>query len=181
MKKILLLLLLSLLPALASAHPHVFINGTLSFSFDNTRLTGIRVSWEFDPMFSSQVITACDENKNRKFDAIENGKVRSGFFKNLKNFDYFTRVWINNVFKRTTAVTGFRATINKESVTFQFFIPLNQTVSKDETSVKVAFIDDSNFVAFTSPSQGITIKGNRPAKVNFGNNRAAQYQIRFHS
>lgn len=179
MKKFGLIAVLFLgLTAPALSHPHVFITGRTVFVFDRNRLTGMEVQWEFDPMFSSQIITSCDKNSDGRFDAVENGEVKAGFFQNLKNFDYFTQVWVNNIFKRTTAVTGFQAAINGDKVSYTFFIPLNIPLGSGEISVKAAFSDSSSFVAFTAPARAITVRGPKPVNTSYANNEQAQFQIR---
>lgn len=46
-------LLLSLAPGAASAHPHIFIDGGLDFLFDaHGRIESLRVTWIYDPLSS---------------------------------------------------------------------------------------------------------------------------------
>ncbi|MBU2958673.1 DUF1007 family protein [Paracoccus sp. 1_MG-2023] len=44
------------LPQVASAHPHVFIDASLAFRFEDGRLTDITVEWSYDELYSLLII-----------------------------------------------------------------------------------------------------------------------------
>ena len=79
MKKTLLtfLTLLLFLSSNICSHPHVFIEGKASFSFNKEGLANINVEWIFDSMFSTMILTDYDENKDNKFNVDEIKKINT--------------------------------------------------------------------------------------------------------
>ena len=51
MKKPYLALIALLVPCSLFAHPHVFIDYTVNFVFDQNELTGVETQWIFDEMY----------------------------------------------------------------------------------------------------------------------------------
>lgn len=173
-----LLLLFPVVPL--AAHPHVFINTGSRFVFGPATLQGLEVSWEFDEFFSGQVLEACDSNKDGNLSAAEQILVRKKFFANLKSFHYFTFVWINEKFHKAVRVSKFKARVGAgRKVTYTFFIPLGSQLEAAAKTVKVMYLDESNFVAFFSKDNTISVAGEKPTVVKAVNNTKAQYQITF--
>jgi len=42
----------------ARAHPHIFIKQRVAALFDKNGLSGIRLTWRFDPLYSSMMVSA---------------------------------------------------------------------------------------------------------------------------
>ena len=163
--------------ATLAAHPHVFVETEVKVHFSGSTLDGITVQWTFDEMFSNQVMMACDTNRNGRLEPDEVKKVEEGFFSNLKNHAYFTFIWHNDAQIRQFQIRDFNArAVAGNRVEYTFFIPLNIRIS-GRTTLKMAFLDDSNFVAYYAPASAISVAGNPPGTVNPQNNRRAQFQV----
>jgi ABC-type uncharacterized transport system substrate-binding protein len=106
------------------AHPHVFIDNSFDFIFDDESLRGIEVTWVFDEMFSASIIMDYDANKNRIFEEKESQAVERGAFSNLKNYDYFLHIDIDGKNFTIKTVNDFTAEITDNRMVYHFFIPL---------------------------------------------------------
>ncbi|MDX3927712.1 MAG: DUF1007 family protein [Shinella sp.] len=82
-----------LLPAAASAHPHIFAEARLEVVADEDgKITELRNVWRFDEMFSSSVIMDFDKNSNLKLDPEELAEVGKTVLESLEEFNYYTTI-----------------------------------------------------------------------------------------
>src|SRR5579871_6152380 len=72
MKAALVLALVGLfVPAVASAHPHIWISQAVRMVTADGKYTHVEVVWKFDPETSEDEIPAIDEDKDGKFSEAE--------------------------------------------------------------------------------------------------------------
>ena len=71
------------------SHPHVFIAQKLHVVFDENGLSGIKVFWQFDDMFSSMIINDHDLNQNGRFEPDEVLSVKENAFPIFPNLITF--------------------------------------------------------------------------------------------
>lgn len=146
MKRVFLYLIIFFLfiPALyANAHPHVFVFTSVDAVFNEQGLTGFNVYWKFDEMFSHMFIFDFDKNRNRKFEKDELIELENGAFKNLKNFDYFSHIKIENKKFKVQYVKDFNAWIKGNNLFYSFFIPCTVKAYERDKDIKVAIYDKS--------------------------------------
>ena len=62
------------------SHPHVFIETSMEFIFNESELKGFRLNWIFDEMFSSVVMQDCDKNKDILLDKKEIRIIEKDYF-----------------------------------------------------------------------------------------------------
>lgn len=129
----------------AYGHPHIFIEASITFVFENDGLKGVRVVWLFDEMFSASIIMDFDANKNRVFEIQEINAVRLGAFSNLANFGYFLHAEIGGVKIPVKSVTDFSAGIIGGRLSYTFFVPLRVDAADGGNSACVACFDDTYF------------------------------------
>ncbi len=142
---ILILLLLIGFPVEVCSHPHVFIENSVSIIFDSSGMTGIKVKWVFDEMFSSTMIEGYDSNKNGVFSPGEYEKLRKGAFVNLKNYHYFTHITIGKKVFEVTYVKDFQAVIKGHKILYTFFIPCHVKAGPVPKKVNIAMYDETYY------------------------------------
>ncbi len=131
------------------AHPHVFIDNSFTFVFDDKGLSGIRMRWVLDEMFSASIIMDYDRNNNKIFEENEIKAVGRGAFYNLKHYNYFMHITVDNKNVRINSVTGFKAEITAGRVVYYFFIPLNIDAGLMDKIVGVGCYDNTYFCDIT--------------------------------
>ncbi len=136
----------ALLPGTAYAHPHVFIDNTVTFVFSGDKITGFRENWVFDDVFSDQLLQQFDTDHNGKFDAKESKAVGETVLPNVKQFHYFTYVWVDKKELPPIPPKDFKATAEKGIVTFDFLVPLPKPVDPKTQSLAVEIYDHEFFV-----------------------------------
>jgi ABC-type uncharacterized transport system substrate-binding protein len=60
-----------LMPAVASAHPHMWISQAVRVVSKDGKYTHVEIEWKFDPESSEDEIPAIDEDMDGKFSAEE--------------------------------------------------------------------------------------------------------------
>ncbi len=147
MRRLSLALLLAFLAAPpAAAHPHVWIDGVATFAFENGRIVAIRQEWTFDEVFGSAIIDQFDKNKDGKFDAKELAALEQGAFANLREFDYFTHLTVDDKAIPTKAVKGFTARVANGKLVYSFTVPVEPGVDPLASRVVLGLYDQSYFV-----------------------------------
>lgn len=82
-----------LVPAGASAHPHVFAEANLEIVRNEAgEATEIRHVWRFDEFFSATVVLDFDANGNGELDRSELGEVARIVNESLADFNFYTEV-----------------------------------------------------------------------------------------
>ncbi len=113
-----------LLPALAYAHPHMFLTSRAEFVWEGPRLSGCWLDWTFDRFFSADLMSF-DANGDGAFNASETRKVYENAFIYLKNYYYFTFIRQGNNRWNPKGVSGFSVRQTDGRVTYRFFIDLS--------------------------------------------------------
>jgi ABC-type uncharacterized transport system substrate-binding protein len=96
-----------LLPTVASAHPHIWIQQRVRVIAKDGKVTHIELEWRFDPLSSEIEIPAIDEDKDGKVSPHENTVLVQDTLRELGKTGYMT--WLN------TGGTDFRP---KQAPTF---------------------------------------------------------------
>ena len=91
-----------LAPAVALAHPHIWIQQYVRVVAKDGKYTHVEIEWRFDPFSSEVEIPLIDEDQDGKFSAREVKLLGDEMMPELKNFGYLS--WIN------TGATDFRPT-----------------------------------------------------------------------
>lgn len=143
----LLFIFISLLaPNVLFAHPHVFIDNTLTIVFDQNGLKGIKAKWDFDEMYSSTLIQDFDMNKDCEFNNTEIEKIKQEAFSNLKNFNYFTCIVIDEKNFDVKDIKDFSAWVDSGRVIYNFLIPCRASVTSSYKEIKISTFDATYFV-----------------------------------
>ncbi|HVI88720.1 MAG TPA: DUF1007 family protein [Dongiaceae bacterium] len=130
----------------AAAHPHVFIDNTVNFVFDAGKITGFRLTWVFDDVFSDELLNDFDANHDKNFDAGESKKIAATIWPNMQPFHYFTYLWIDKKDQGEILPTDFKASASKGIVTFDFLVPLPKPVDPKTQPLAVEIYDHEFYV-----------------------------------
>ena len=148
-------------PFFIFSHPHIFIENSFTFVFNQTELEGIRIKWIFDDIFSAQIILDFDINKNNIFDENEIKAVEQGAFSNLINYNYYLHITINNLELDIKDVYNFNAKIIDNKMVYSFFSPLHIKATQTEQLIKAGCYDDTYFChVFNSEDDPVKLENN---------------------
>jgi len=168
MKKILLLLLFFIFSSYyAESHPHIFIKTGVTVCFSNNTINKLKIEFEFDKVFSQELLQTFDKNKNKIFDESEIKNIEEKAFSNLVNYNYF--IYITDNEKKITSdnIANFTSSYKDGVVTYYFEIITNINITETQKTVKIAAYDHSYYFSVEINS------------VNFENNHfiSSNYEI----
>ncbi len=118
--------ILLFVPALAFAHPHMFLTNKAEFVWDGARLSGCFLEWTFDQFFSADLMNY-DANGDGVFNAAETKAVHDGAFANLRNYYYFTFIRQGSRRTNPASVSKFSVLRRGDRVAYRFFIDLSKS------------------------------------------------------
>lgn len=119
-----LLLSALLLPARpGQAHPHVYVDTTLTFVFNDDGLTAVRQHWLFDDIFTQAILGDLGLDGTSLATTIGQEKIKSGAFAYLSNYDYFTLVE-NAGQKLPITASDFSAGLENGRLAYNFTVPV---------------------------------------------------------
>lgn len=136
-----------LIPGRAQAHPHVFVDCSLTFEFDKQGLKGVRQKWWFDEMFAAMILGDFDLDHDNVLTDAEAKALENGAFVNLKNFDYFTRIFVDGKQFKPVDAIEFKPAIEDSTLVYNFFVPLRIDDNKQKHIVMVAIFDESFYTS----------------------------------
>jgi ABC-type uncharacterized transport system substrate-binding protein len=88
--------LISLAPAVARAHPHIFVEARLEVvAADDGSIAELRNVWRFDEVFSSSVVMDFDKNTDLKLEPNELAEVGKTVRDSLADYDYYMNLTID--------------------------------------------------------------------------------------
>jgi ABC-type uncharacterized transport system substrate-binding protein len=137
-------------PAVAQAHPHVFIKQHVAALFDRSGLTGFRLTWRFDPMYSSMMRADFVGSKDGPLTAADVKKLHDNCFADLKDEHYFTAVTFNGAPLPLGTPTDFSASSVDGDIVYSFVIPLKPDPGtlRPENQVEITVFDPSYYVYY---------------------------------
>lgn len=112
-------------PPLGQAHPHVYVDASLTFKVDDTGLVSMHETWLFDEIFSQAIMGDLELTPETLPTTLGQEKIRNGAFAYLANYDYFTLIENDGKRLPVAAPEGFLASINENRLSYDFTIPVN--------------------------------------------------------
>jgi zinc transport system permease protein len=142
----------------ARAHPHVWVDYTVTVRFGPEGPDGVRVSWAFDEMISALVIQKYDTDRNGAFSPEEIRVIEREHLVHLKEFHYFVEVKVDGSPIPVTAIKDFDAKNVRGQLQYFFTVPIPHAARGDGT-VDVNVMDPTFYTAFSMTAQPIGTEG----------------------
>ena len=142
--------------AKAWAHPHSFVNCTVSFVMDETGLVGCRQRWALDVMTTVAVLDAIGSDHDGVLSTAEQTAIAELTTTSLKNYHYFTAIRVNGQRVPVTTISDFRAEFKENHLIYTFLTPCRvPALPGKRQEVKVAVYDDSfyTYIAMAAVDQ----------------------------
>ena len=131
----------------AVAHPHVFVDYTVTLVLVGERLTGVRLTWTFDDLFSGFILQEFDQDRNGVLSASEAQRIEAKHLAEFKRVGYYTTINLNGNQVTVPDAREFRATVAKGLVTYEFTLPLAASLAST-TAIEVSVDDPVYYIAY---------------------------------
>ncbi|MFP4580691.1 MAG: DUF1007 family protein [Candidatus Sumerlaeia bacterium] len=145
---ILLVGLISLAAMPVWAHPHVFIDYSVQFLFNEEGLDGIRCRWKYDAITSSDLIANHDSDSDDKLSEAEAASLAEELTDHFVNYYYHTTMIQEGEYIFLENVESPRAWQEKNRVFFEFVIPADLETQDEYRQVLVVQSDTDYYMAF---------------------------------
>jgi ABC-type uncharacterized transport system substrate-binding protein len=146
--------MLLLLPLPAAAHPHVWIDATLSYVVADGRVTALDVTWLFDDFYSAMVQEDFDGDGDGVLSQQELDRLVGLSAVNLSQYSFFTHVKIGSRRLNIRAVKEFYAETTDEGLTLYRFRVLLPAPAEPK-DIAVGLFDDSYYVDVWLPEETV--------------------------
>lgn len=137
----------------AAAHPHVFIENRVAFDFADRKVASIGLHWQFDDIFSDDLLMQFDADGDGAFDELESQAVAEGVLPNLAQFHYFIYVYVDGKLLDAIAPTDFVASAKDRIVSFQMNVALPQPVDPSAQALALEVNDREFYVEVDLPEK----------------------------
>jgi ABC-type uncharacterized transport system substrate-binding protein len=134
--------------ASAEAHPHLRFSFRIEPLLEDTRVTGLQVQWELDPIASMLVRRSADLNGNGELDAEELDSFASGNHSLLAPRGYLLQIMRQGEPQPFTVSRALKARVQDGRVTLDFEVRLQSPV--EPRSLSVSFFDSTWYVALNA-------------------------------
>ena len=131
----------------AVAHPHVFVDYAVTLVVVGERLTGVRLTWTFDDLFSGFILQEFDQDRNGVLSASEAQRIEAKHLSEFKRVGYYTTINLNGNQVTVPDAREFRATVAKGLVTYEFTLPLAASLAST-TAIEVSVDDPVYYIAY---------------------------------
>ncbi|MBW6393220.1 DUF1007 family protein [Billgrantia antri] len=145
--------LLALLPALALAHPHGWIDIRVRLVVDEEgRLEALHQAWRMDPFYSLVLIEELSQTEGGLEAGLDRlgGEIRG----NLKPFDYFTELRMGDDALRLGDVTEYTVMERDGRVEFVFLLPLAEPRTLSEQTLQYQVFDPTYYLEVVHAAEG---------------------------
>lgn len=132
----------------AAAHPHVFIEHTVTLVMKDKGLEALRFSWVFDEMFSATLRSNFVKGKPEKLSKETIAQIEQRAFANLAQYGYFIDLKINDEPVKVTAITGFDVMFAGTRAVYQFTVPLTGVKQQAGNVIEVAVFDPEYYIDY---------------------------------
>ena len=153
-----LLILICHSPA-AVAHPHIFTHASIRVQFDEKGLTGFKVNWMFDEMFSAMMLMDYDTDGDGQLEGAEKRRLKEEAFDPIRPFGYFTHVKIEKRPFQVKYITNFQCEVINGKLIYRFFIPCHVRAAEHVKSVRFSMYDKEFYTCFLLISQPVGFAG----------------------
>ena len=132
------------------AHPHVFVECTITVVFDNNDLAGFHNYWVMDRMFSGNMLSSFAPGYNPDQLTLTPSDIKSikkGAFDSLSKFNYFQHIHIQNKDITDVVAQDFNAKATEKGLVYEFFIPCYVAADTHMSTIKMSVFDDSFYTS----------------------------------
>ena len=145
----------------ATAHPHVFVDCTVTLVFDKEKLVAVSQQWKFGELFSSTLLEDFDVDKNGQFTGDEIKELKDGAFDNLKEYGYFNHIRVNGEKVKTAEAKDFLPSVTKnEEVFYDFTVKLIEPIDYTKSLVTIGIYDPDYYIdVIYTMNKTVVLKG----------------------
>jgi ABC-type uncharacterized transport system substrate-binding protein len=134
--------------ASAVAHPHVWIDYAATIQCQGDTITGVRIAWTFDEMYSASLFHDYTSRPKGPLAAADVAELEKGAFQDTAEDHYFTDIVLDGTARPVTRVTDFDASYDGRKMTYRFTVPLAVKAGPGAHSLDIDSFDTEFYIDF---------------------------------
>jgi ABC-type uncharacterized transport system substrate-binding protein len=142
-----LLVLTCLAPMAADAHPHIFVEHRMQVLFGPSGVTGLRMVWSFDELYSSTLRTDYTDTAKGPITAKDVESLRSQHFAPVAGRHFFAVTTVNGTAVPLDQFTDFDAKFVDGKAIYSFTIPVKAAPAAKNT-LEITVFDPEYYIDF---------------------------------
>lgn len=140
--------LLMLLPTMAQAHPHGWVDYRIKVHFDDQqRVTALEQVWTLDPIYSLTLLEELSREQDMSMDHAM-ARLGSDITANLARQHYLTHVYHKDSELAVEPITSYHVQLNGKRIEYTFTLPLETPQAVGNTPLTWQVYDDSYYIEF---------------------------------
>lgn len=140
---------LVLVPSLASAHPHVWVEMRTGIAFtDDGKISGVNVEWSFDDAYAAVALEGMDANGDGDYSPEELVALTTENMDSLKDYNYFNKMWGGDAVLETAPPTLAGQSYTDKKLKLHFTVPLVVPYDPRSAEFKLKIFDPEFYIAF---------------------------------
>tara|TARA_R110001583_G_scaffold22238_1_gene83546 strand:+ start:20044 stop:20637 length:594 start_codon:yes stop_codon:yes gene_type:complete len=136
-----------LMPQVAHAHPHSWIEIKTEIDGNNNEVLGFNMQWTFDAMTSSYMLDGHDLAPEEKEKSLQ--LIADSILNNIFPEHYFTFFYNSDKTVATNKAINAKLIQNKAKLTLAFYLPLAEPQRAIDTSFKLHIFEPSYYVGMS--------------------------------
>ena len=132
----------------ANANPDVWVKASITYRFEDNKVSGLSFTWRFDEYFSSRSLLTYDTDKSGVLEPQEVARIRTEAFDPLAKFDYYVHVWIAGEKRENLTAEDFNASADGDFLMYQFTVPLTPPADPKSGAIIASLYDKNTVVDF---------------------------------
>ena len=128
------------------AHPHVWIDATVTPKFEAGVVVALEVDWRFDEFYGTVVAEDFDTDGNGTLDPPELAALAEVSKTSLAEYSYFTRVYLDSGPAIETVVETLTAHQDDEALHYRFTVVLPEPINPSERTLSFSLYDETYYV-----------------------------------
>lgn len=155
----------ALVPALAHAHPHVWIDmrSGVSFTADG-KIDGMNIEWTFDDGYTQAALEGLDVNADGDYSADELAPLTKENIESLKEYEYFTVMRRNGEKLPIGDVAEYGQRWSNNKLSLHFKVPLKEPLDPHGGTFVAKVYDPDFFIAIDYVKDDpVSVDGTMPA------------------
>jgi ABC-type uncharacterized transport system substrate-binding protein len=106
----------------------------------------IRLTWEYDAMFSAAIIGDYDKDSDFELNTAECEEIKKNIFVRMKEYNYYTEIYSGK--DRIFPAPEFEASSKDGILKFRFFYTISKDKLIKDDFIKIRVFDEENYTAF---------------------------------
>lgn len=155
--------------ALATAHPHVFVDATIKVLFDETGFVGIQNQWVYDELYSVAMMSSGDADGDGKISDKENTWFCDAILGGLRASNYYNYVQMGSAFLKVRELKNFRATFKNNRLILNFETRFSGPATSEYTMLVMTVADPTNYIQITTDMEKADVDGPESLEIEFFN------------